>query len=179
MKFISHRGNLKGSCPEKENSPSYICEALNAGYDVEIDVWVQDKKFYLGHNEATYIVDEYFLKNPKLWLHAKTIRALQVILDKLCENINCFFHQKDDVALTSGGHLWTYPGRRLEYRSIAVLPETLIFNTLANTKISSREWASIYSGAGICSDLIIAYDAKYQNFKRDRMVLQTPIIPGV
>jgi len=38
MYYISHRGNLSGSQPEFENKPAYIVEALNKGFDVEIDV---------------------------------------------------------------------------------------------------------------------------------------------
>ena len=34
MIFISHRGNLNGPEPLRENCPSYIDEALRAGYDV-------------------------------------------------------------------------------------------------------------------------------------------------
>jgi hypothetical protein len=49
MKFISHRGNLSGRNPESENSPSYINMALKLGYDVEVDVWYIDGKWYLGH----------------------------------------------------------------------------------------------------------------------------------
>ena len=35
MKIISHRGNVRGPIPEKENRPSYIDCALGNGYDVE------------------------------------------------------------------------------------------------------------------------------------------------
>ena len=38
MKIISHRGNIRGPNPEKENRPSYIDCALGNGYDVEIDI---------------------------------------------------------------------------------------------------------------------------------------------
>ena len=45
MKLISHRGNLEGPNPERENHPDYIYGALQAGYDVEIDVWWVEGKF--------------------------------------------------------------------------------------------------------------------------------------
>ena len=38
MKIISHRGNIRGPIPDKENRPSYIDCAIGNGYDVEIDV---------------------------------------------------------------------------------------------------------------------------------------------
>ena len=36
MILISHRGNISGPNPERENHPEYIFEALQAGYDVDI-----------------------------------------------------------------------------------------------------------------------------------------------
>ena len=36
MKLISHRGNIRGPVPGRENAPSYIDCALGNGYDVEI-----------------------------------------------------------------------------------------------------------------------------------------------
>ena len=39
MKLISHRGNLSGPIPESENNPSYITNAINKGFDVEVDFW--------------------------------------------------------------------------------------------------------------------------------------------
>ena len=53
MILISHRGNLDGPKPEKENNPKYIWEALNEGYQVEIDVWY-DKGWWLGHDRPKY-----------------------------------------------------------------------------------------------------------------------------
>ena len=46
MKLISHRGNLNGRIPERENHPDYIDEAIEAGYDVEIDIWLNDGVLY-------------------------------------------------------------------------------------------------------------------------------------
>ena len=38
MKFISHRGNLYGADPEKENDPRYIEKAM-LHCDVEVDLF--------------------------------------------------------------------------------------------------------------------------------------------
>jgi hypothetical protein len=38
MRLISHRGNTIGPNPEMENSPLYIQETLDKGFDVEIDL---------------------------------------------------------------------------------------------------------------------------------------------
>ena len=50
MVIISHRGNLDGRKPGRENKPDYIQEALDAGYDVEIDVWMINNELFLGHD---------------------------------------------------------------------------------------------------------------------------------
>ena len=51
MILISHRGNLNGKMPQNENHPDYIDEAIHAGYDVEVDVWMIDNELFLGHDE--------------------------------------------------------------------------------------------------------------------------------
>ena len=47
MRYISHRGNLTGRDPFRENTVEYIQEALDKGFDVEIDVRCVDGKLYL------------------------------------------------------------------------------------------------------------------------------------
>ena len=39
MIFISHRGNLEIESPSRENSKDYILEAINCGFNVEVDIW--------------------------------------------------------------------------------------------------------------------------------------------
>jgi len=50
MRLISHRGNINGKNLERENSFPYIQEALQLGYEVEIDIWVINNEVYLGHD---------------------------------------------------------------------------------------------------------------------------------
>jgi hypothetical protein len=140
MKFISHRGNLSGPKPKLENNPNYINYALKLNFDVEVDVHFKNKKFFLGHDKPLYEVSKKYLKNKKIWCHAKTIETLAEL-----KKINChyFWHQKDDVTLTSKGYMWTYPGKKLFKKSICVLPE-----------IKSYRKFECY---GICSDYIIKY----------------------
>jgi len=137
MILISHRGNLNGVDSEKENSIEYISEALDRGFDVEVDVWYHKDEFYLGHDEPQYKVNEKFLQQEGLWCHAKNIDALNRLI--VNGKIHCFWHQEDDVALTSEGYLWTYPGKELTSNSIAVLPEDDIDVEIA----------------GICSDYVV------------------------
>ena len=107
MRVISHRGNIDGPKPLLENSIQYIINATKQGYDVEIDVWYIDNKLYLGHDKPQYSVPLYFLKSnrDKFWCHAKNIEALEFMMN---ENIHCFWHQADDVTVTSKGYIWTH-----------------------------------------------------------------------
>lgn len=135
MISISHRGNLDGKSPF-ENHPKHIKEALSENFDVEIDVWLVDDEYWLGHDNPQYVVDDNYLDNPKFWCHAKNINALYKMLQN--NKIHCFWHQEDDVTITSKGYLWTYPNKQLTPKSIAVLPEMVIEDEIA----------------GLCSDFI-------------------------
>ena len=137
---ISHRGNINGRIEEAENRPDYIKDALNLGYDVEVDVWFLDGKFYLGHDEALYITNKVFLSNPHLWVHCKNIEA---ILELKYSKIHYFWHETDTITLTSQGFIWAYPGKQPIKNSIAVMPE--LFND------------NLEQCIGICSDYIINY----------------------
>jgi hypothetical protein len=139
MIYISHRGNLNGGDVTLENHPDYIMKAYREGYDVEIDVWKIGRKFFLGHDEPCYEVDWKFLTNPAFWCHAKNIDALSAMLN--C-GAHCFWHQNDDVTLTSKGFMWTYPGINLTRMSICVMPE------LDDYK---QDFGVSY---GVCSDFI-------------------------
>jgi hypothetical protein len=125
MILISHRGNLDGRLKNVENSPDYITFALNQGYDVEIDIWYVDFKFYLGHDEPLYKIEEKFLENKNLWCHAKNEEALFKMLQN--QKIHCFWHQSDDYTLTSKGIPWVYPGKKVSEKGIWVLPELTPF----------------------------------------------------
>jgi len=142
MKLIAHRGNINGRTIDKENSPDYISETLGLGFDVEIDVWYIDNSCFLGHDEPQYKVEESFVIQKGLWVHAKNIEALLIFK----EITNCFFHNTDDVVLTSKNFIWTYPGKQLVKNSIAVLPE------IVNYKKEDLEICY-----GICSDFVDRY----------------------
>lgn len=141
MLLISHRGNLDGPNKERENSPAYILEACDAGFNVEIDVWFIDGEYYLGHDEPIYLIDEEFLFNKSLWCHAKNLAALEAMVRN---KIHCFWHQEDDVTLTSLKFLWTYPGKELSGRSIAVMPE----------QVEGWDISNVY---GVCTDYVLKY----------------------
>lgn len=145
MIFISHRGNLNGVC-EAENDPNRIVFVLNAGYEVEIDVWYINKSFFLGHDKPQYLItSEFFNNNFKLWCHAKTIPTLYQLL---LYNCICFFHQNDEATLTSHGVIWTFPGKTLTPNSICVLPDRRMYN---------------FNCLGICSDYIEIFKRRSGN----------------
>ena len=141
---ISHRGNINGKIEPRENEPGYIDLALNKGYDVEIDIWCIEQALLLGHDSPQYKVELSWLvdRMSKLWIHCKNIDS--VVYFKRCNhNFNYFWHQQDDVTLTSHNFIWAYPGKQPIDGSISVLPE--INNE--NTDIC----------LGICSDFIEKY----------------------
>jgi len=148
MILISHRGNLVGKTPARENSPDYILEALYEGYNVEIDVWYIDDRWMLGHDEPQYEINASFLKDNRLWCHAKNIEALSMMRRE--DQIRYFWHQDDDVTLTSDNYLWVYPGKQLVDGSICVLPER---TNLTPDMLDLRN----YRIEGICSDIISFY----------------------
>jgi hypothetical protein len=145
MVLISHRGNLNGKNTERENEPEYIDEAIKLGYDVEIDIWVEGNDIYLGHDYPQHKINYHWLVDriDVLWIHCKNINA--VIYLNCVKNgaFNYFWHQEDDVTLTSREFIWAYPGKQPIKDSIAVLPE------LNNDDISKCY--------GICSDFIENY----------------------
>ena len=69
MKIISHRGNINGPLPEKENRPSYIDSAIQLGYEVEVDLRIVNNEFWLGHDTSQYKIDITWMRLRRLWLH--------------------------------------------------------------------------------------------------------------
>lgn len=140
MIIIAHRGNLEGPKPHLENQPEYLLKALEHGFQVEIDVWNINNQIFLGHDNPAIPSSLGFLNNPGFWCHAKNIQALDILLEK---NIHCFFHNTDDVTLTSQGYMWTYIGKPVCARSICLMPELTGQNP--------------HGCAGVCTDYPIKY----------------------
>lgn len=142
--YISHRGNLIEKNEKQENSLTYIQEALNLGFHCEIDVWKIKEQYYLGHDKPDYIIDFEFLKTNKLLCHAKNIEALRAMIQ--FKEIHCFYHNEDDVTLTSQNYIVSYPRSSvlLTDISIAMMPEKV------------PEW-NLSRVGGICSDCIVDF----------------------
>ncbi len=140
--LISHRGNLMGKIPEKENTPNYIDAAISSGFDVEVDLWFNDGKFFLGHDLPENEIEISWIRerSEKLWIHAKNSGALENLMET---DLHYFFHADDMATITSKGFVWVYPGKQPIKNSIAVLPE------LFDDQISQCY--------GVCSDFILKH----------------------
>jgi hypothetical protein len=145
MKLISHRGNINGPEPDKENDPSHIEMAISGGYDVEIDVWKIGATLWLGHDLPQFTVNPKFLRNEHLLCHAKNLEALDFML-KLGD-VHCFWHQEDQYTLTNKGYIVSYPGYAVTPKTICMKPE------LVDIK-------SVYDCYAVCSDYIECWDGR-------------------
>lgn len=140
MIYIAHRGNVRG--PDlRENTVAFAMEAISKGYDVELDVTLVNGKFMLGHDSLTEEASVSFLTSDVVWCHAKTIQTFTALLGI---GAHCFMHDKDPVALTNRGFLWTFPGLELTPQSVCVKPE----HPAVPPNYDWRECA------GVCSDFV-------------------------
>jgi hypothetical protein len=138
MKLISHRGNLSGPDPEKENHPQQIYKVLSLGFHCEIDLWRINDRFWFGHDEPKYLADEVLLHSKNLWIHAKNLEALH----SLTPDLRYFWHQNDDYTLTSDNFIWTFPENKTCNKCIIV--------------DNNRNWRQKnYNCFGICTDYIL------------------------
>ena len=141
MVLISHRGNIDG-ISKLENQPAYIDSAIELGYDVEVDIWYIGGVLYLGHDIGQYKININWLneRSHKLWIHCKNHPALEL----MCESdLHYFWHDEDDVTITSKGIIWAHPKIKPLDKSIAVLPER-------------HNWP-VGDCLGVCSDYIKHY----------------------
>lgn len=154
MKLIAHRGNIDGPNPSEENNPEYIEDAIENGFDVEVDIWFssQTKKFFLGHDRPEYQIDVFWLaKNiNKLWIHCKNIEALYEFSANM-SGYNYFWHDTDKYTLTSKKYIWTYPGQPYTPKSIMVMPESMKVFPTFETELEDMKAYNCY---GICSDYV-------------------------
>ena len=105
MIIISHRGNINGPVPDKENRPSYIDCAIGNGYHVEIDVRSVDGELWLGHDEPQYKIDHNWLNKRRdyLWIHCKNVEAAHE-----CLAYHSFCHTSDPFTYTTTGKIWLH-----------------------------------------------------------------------
>ena len=149
MILISHRGNINKKNQNLENNPYQIDRAIKIGFDVEIDVRLSSGDWYLGHDSNDFKIDfEWMINRSKnLWVHCKNIDSVEFLSSKKVD-LNFFWHQKDDLTLTSKNFIWVFPGKQPIKNSISVLPE------IHNDDVSQS--------IGICSDIILNYKKIYE-----------------
>lgn len=161
MILIAHRGNLNGPDPEWENRPECIQNAIDAGFEAELDIWLFDNHWYSGHDEPKHriAIKQLCDWEDKVWFHAKNLEALHamskkdsnsmggVILRNRYFNFNVFWHESDKFTLTSKGYIWTYPGHD-------VTPNSIIVQFGQPNKFIEG------SVGGVCSDYIAEFATK-------------------
>lgn len=139
---IAHRGNFDGP-KEIENKPIDLVVAISKGFDVEVDIRMNNSGIFLGHDTFQHEIDEDFIKDIKehAWFHCKNIEALGYFTNVMPE-ARFFWHENDDYTLTSNGYIWAYPGKRFTNKSIVVVKE----------KTDLKAFEGAY---GVCSDYLI------------------------
>ena len=142
MILISHRGNIDNVNLERENSQSYIQEAIDLDYDVEIDVRYVDDKFWLGHDEPDYEVELKWLLERKnnLWIHCKNFEALSKLIES---DLRVFYHLQEDYTIISDKHIWAHNLENVDDKCIIPL--------IDKSDISKWTPTAVY---GVCSDYI-------------------------
>jgi hypothetical protein len=143
MLLISHRGNVDGMNPDRENSIPYINGALNLGFSVMVDVWFVGGTLALGNHRPQYGINAEFLRNPQIICKARSAATLNALMDM---DLHCFANDRDDYSVTTEGYVWIYPGCASPPRGILYMPE---FNYK-----DVRDVADI-GCAGVCSNWII------------------------
>lgn len=156
MKLISHRGNMIGPNPNRENTPSYIDIAISSGFDVEVDINYTNGKFYLGHDTPDYEISETWMRKrrDKIWFHCKNVEAASKLgeLSEVSGDYKFFCHTADAFVLTSTDHIWVHDlTMKLDNRCIIPL--------LDDNDVKSYNGNVIY---GVCTDYmsLAAFDLK-------------------
>ena len=145
MILISHRGNVNQIIPERENSTSYIGEAIAQGYDVEMDVRFIDGTLYLGHDNPDHQISlEWLLQRKEwLWVHCKNFAALQALID---EDLRIFYHQKENHTIINNCNLiWSHELSEASGKSIIPLLSEKDMEDYS--KYSNKVY-------GVCSDFV-------------------------
>ena len=146
MILISHRGNIDGVDDSRENTHSYIQEAIDRGFDVEIDVWYLDNKFWLGHDkgEKEVNIDWILKRKSSLWVHCKNFKALTKLINT---ELRVFYHKEEDYVVISDKHIWAHNLKDVDDKCIVPL--------LDRGKLESWKSSEVY---GICSDYVGLWD---------------------
>jgi len=151
--LIAHRGNVNGPDPKNENRPEYLLEALQAGYDVEVDLWWDPilKEAWTGHDEPTYAWDPFagYSYDTRIWFHCKNRAAAELCI---YQGHQCFTHDKDPYVVTSGRRRWAYEGFKFSLPVLWCYPgvEAGPHGVQVHRAGDAVQWDAY----GICSDYV-------------------------
>ena len=113
--------NVKDGSDSNSNSELYMPLPLHA----TVKLFNEDKtSSYFSENNSEFLEETgYQCENLKyLLLHCKNLDALYELMRRPFKYVY-FWHQEDDFTLTSNDVIWTYPGKHLTNKSVAVVPE--------------------------------------------------------
>lgn len=113
MILISNRGNISGCNPLLENTPDYIDSAIKLGYNVKIDLWYRDSKFFLGvEAPETEISWDWITDNLEyLWIQSMDTETFSFLLEN-GKALNFFYNKNDMITFTSKGFAWSNSGNK-------------------------------------------------------------------
>jgi hypothetical protein len=136
--LIAHRGNVREVNHARENQFDYLIEAIELGFDVEVDVWKTTSSWCFGHDDANISVTLGQIQKiaPHSWFHAKNKGAL---IELGAMGYNTFMHADEPFAITSKGYKWSHKGMVNPY-GIVVMPDL------------DTEQYLIKNCAGVCHD---------------------------
>jgi hypothetical protein len=110
MLLISNKGNITGPNVLLENTPEYIDFAIQQGYNVKIDFWYHNNKFFLGTNRPKTQIDWDWLTNIKrleyLWINCMDTQTFSFLLEN-GPSLNFFYNKSDNITITSKGIPWS------------------------------------------------------------------------
>ena len=151
MLFISHRGNVEGSLPEKENTISYIDDAVDLlNLDVMVDVIGIGGYLYLGTHTPKEKLPLEYLDSPKFWFHCNNPEALEYF--KVFSKVKYFWHDEDAYSLISNKKVLVHSGEILLPGSIALLPE------------SNEHGHSLWNCHAVCTNYVFEYQKLYKEW---------------
>jgi hypothetical protein len=170
MYIISHRGNLEGPNPKKENNPVAIHDAIELGYFVEVDLWDDGAKTFIGHDGPQYEIQFSDFSGLPIFWHAKNLEAAH--LAEL-ERQTWFAHDKDPYALVRTGKksnsrirrnipvLWGFPETLNDPNTICYMVDKIV--VIPGDEVYSFSFEFLENIAGICTD----YPIKWTEYLKD------------
>lgn len=141
MRIYSHRGNIFGK-DARENEPTFIKECLAKGYFVEVDLWHDGGRYFLGHDGPTFLIDLAEFDRVEVMFHLKTPHVPRLV------RADAFAIENDPYVLTLRGLLWTNHGQEPTPGSVMCAPELVGDPQPLDAFVRSVQ----RTAAGICTD---------------------------